>query len=668
MYAANPLLMAAFVVFTYLANYGAGALLCRLARLRLATAPERFGVSCALGSVLLSWIAYAAVVGRLPWLPALTGWLALAAGVLVVAQALRQRETGERLAADDVWILIAAAGVGLLFTAAMDWGQVRHLADGSLVGRMIWPDTLYRNAVMARLWNCAGPPDWPWLAGVPMKGMSLLRFTAMLPAMKALHIAPTVYQDLSLWVGLYGVPVAALALFAFFRALGAPTRTSALAVLLTGFLGNPRWLLNERFAHSPALHWAGSDVFAISVPVLFAMLALIVVALRSGATAPKHRGALWLAAFMVISGMGHVPWKGLPLYPALLLWLAVALVRRQEVRSAVVLAMSALLGLVVLKVVLGSGSGQSSSLMQSLGPSPTIRNLAWAFPFLAEPLRPLVGHLGPTNLMKLGKFGAVYLVAVWFYLVGSMWVRMVLMPHAHRFRREWVSTAEGGFLACVVVSAIVLATCVDFNKLAYQGAQYDAFRFLWIPLLLANLGVAAVAVLHSQWLRRGWGLLVVLLFVFYGSWENTQLVLWSRTALPYSAVRSSQMNALRYLDQHAEPEDLVLTNPRTEPPQPRDPLHEPMTHHWGYYSGLLNARLYLDNEDMARKFGQGRIWDSRLAQVQAALQSAPAVQQLVRAEGIRWLVLQGTDKLPEGASTVREVFRDADVRVYSAAP
>jgi hypothetical protein len=304
------------------------------------------------------------------------------------------------------------------------------------------------------------------------------------------------------------------------------------------------------------------------------------------------------------------------------LWLVVALVRRQEVRSAVVLAVSALLGLVVLKVVLGSGSGQSSSLLQSLGPSPTIRNLSWAFPFLAQPLRPFLGHLGPTNLMKLGKFASVYLVAVWFYLVGSLWVRMVLMPHAHRFRREWIRTAEGGFLACVVVSAILLATCVDFNKLAYQGAQYDAFRFLWIPLLLANLGVAAVAVLHSQWLRRGWGLLVVLLFVFYGSWENTQLVLWSRTALPYSVIRASQMKALRYLDQHAGPEDLVLTNPRTDPPQPRDPLHEPMTHHWGYYSGLLNARLYLDNEDMARKFGQGRIWDTSGAAERAG---APAV-------------------------------------------
>lgn len=665
MYAANPLLMIAFVAFTYLANYGAGALLCRLARLRLSTGVERVGVACALGSVLLSWIGYVAVVGALPWLPAVAGWLALVTGVVVIAQAWRRREETERLPAGDLWLLIAAAGIGLLFTAGMDWGQVRHLADGGLMGRFIWPDTLYRNAVMARLWNCAGPPDWPWLAGVPMKGMSLLRFTAMLPAMKALHIAPTAYQDLSLWVGLYGVPVAAMALFAFFRALGAPSRTSALAVLLTGFLGNPRWLLNERFAHSPALHWAGSDVFAIAVPVLFAMLALIVLALRSGATAPRHQGALWLAAFMVISGMGHVPWKGLPLYPALLLWLAVALIRRQEVRSAVVLALSAILGLVVLKLVLGSGSGESSPLLQSLGPSPTIRNLSWAFPFLSEPLRPLLSHPGPTSLMKLLKFVSVYLVAVWFYLVGSMWVRMVLMPHAHRFRREWWLTPEGGFLASVTVSAIVLATCVDFNKLAYQGAQYDAFRLLWIPLLLANLGVAAVAVLHSKWLRRGWGLLVVLLFVYYGSWENTQLVLWTRTALPLSVVRSSQMNALRYLDQHAQPQDIVLINPRYELPQPGDAMHQPITHHWGYYSGLLNARLYLDNEDMARKFGQGRLWDGRLARVQAALKSAQALQQLMRSEGIRWVVLQGTDKLPEGAN-LREVFRDADVRVYSA--
>ena len=660
MYAADPLLMLAFVAFTYLANYGAGASLCHLARLRLPTGLERVGVSCALGSVLLSWLGYIAVVGAWPWLPAAAGWLALAAAAVFIAKGRLRPEPSARLPRADAWILAGAIALGLLFAAGMTWGQVHYLSDGSLIGRSIWPDTLYRNAVMSRLYNCAGRPDWPWLAGVPMKGMSLLRFTAMLPAMKALHLAPTAYQGLALWVGLYGVPVAAMALLAFFRALGAPLRTSSLAVLLTGFVGNPRWLLNERFAHSPALHWAATDVFAIAVPVLFAMLALIVLALRE-----KHEGALWLAAFMVVSGMGHVPWMGLPLYPALGLWLMVALVRRQQVRSAVVLAASALLGVVVLKLAMGSGSGPSSSVLHSLGPSPTIRNLSWAFPFLAEPLRPLLGHLGPTSVLKLAKFVSVYLVACWFYVVGSLWVRMVLMPHAHRFRREWVLTAEGGLLACAVASALLLATCVDFNKLAFAGAQYDAFRLLWIPLLLANLGVAAVAVLHSHWLRRGWGVLVVLLFVFYGSWENTQLVLWSRTTLPYSVVRSSQMQALRYLDRHAAAQDVVLIDPRYETPQPRDPQHEPMTHHWGYYSGLLNARLYLDNEDMARKFGQGQMWDSRLAQVQRALRSAPALQQLMRESGIRWLVLQGTEKPPAGAQ-LAEVFHDADVRVYSA--
>lgn len=654
--------MLLFVAVIYLGNYGAGAVLCRLTRLRLATAPERFGLACALGSIVLSWVGYVAVAARLPWLPGIICWLAVAAAIACFVRGRLRPEAGETLPRGDWLLLCGAIAVGLFFAGATQWGQVQYLPDGSLAGRLLWPDTLYRNAVMSSLLNCSGAPDWPWLAGVPMKGMSMLRFTAILPAMKALGLPATSYQMLALWIGLYGVPVAACALLAFYRALGAPLRTGTLAVLLTAFLGNPRWLLSDRFAHSPALHWAGGDVFAISVPVLFAMLALIVFALRH-----KHEGALWLAAFAVISGMGHVPWKGLPLYPGLALWLLLALIRRQQVRQALCLATSALLGLVVLKVLMGSGTSHASPLA-ALGPSPTIRALSWAFPFLAEPLRPLLAHLGPTSLLKLVKFATVYGVAVWGYLVGSLWVRMVLVPHVGYFRREWLRTAEGGLLVCVGVAALLLNTVIDFNKLAYQGAQYDAFRLLWIPLLLANLGVAAVARLHAPWLRRGWGLLVVFVFVFYGSWENTQLVLWSRTSLPLSVIRSSQMAALRYLDREAKPADLVLINPHSELPQPPVNGRQPLTHNWGYYSGLLNARLWLDNEDMARKFGQGPMWDERLSQLQQALQAPPALRRFVQANRINWIVLEGQDKLPAGATGIREVFREADVRVYAVAP
>lgn len=654
--------MIGFVVVTYLATYGAGAALSQLAGLRLRTGAERVGIACALGAVALSWIGYVAVMGRLPWLPVLACWLCVAlAGYVIIKSRLRPAET-ERLPRRDWLILIGAIALGLLFAGGMQWGQVRYLADGSMMGRLIWPDALYRNAVMARLLECSGAPDWPWLAGVPMKGMSLLRFTAMLPSLKALHLPATSYQMASLWIGLYGVPVAALALFAFFRSLGVAVRTGSLAVLLTSFLGNPRWLLNDRFAHSPGLHWAGGDVFAISVPVLFAMLALILIAARE-----RQQGALWLAAFMVVSGMGHAPWMGLPLYPGLALWLVVAIVRKDQARSAVVLALSALLGYVVLKVLMGSGTGGGAPLLEGLGPSPTIRALSWAFPFLSEPLRPLLSSLGPTNLMKLAKFASVYLIAVWAYLVGSMWVRMVLMPNAHRFRREWLKTAEGNLLCCVTVAAVLLASVVNFNKIAFQGAQYDALRLLWIPLLLANLGVAAVAVVHSAWLRRGWGLLVVLLFVYYGSWENTQLVLWSRTSLPHSVIRSNDMSALRYLDRHVAPGDVVAINPRVQLPQSLTPRGEPISHRWGYVSGLLSARLYLDNEDMAKKFGQGPIWDGRLREWQQAMKSPAALSAFAKDNHIRWIMLQGKDKLPPGSNNLTEVFRSGDTRVYSIA-
>jgi hypothetical protein len=656
--------MIAFVAVTYLATYGGGAALSQLAGLRLRTGAERFGVACALGSVVLSWVGYVAVVAALPWLPAVGCWACVALACWVIVRSrLRRRET-KPLPRRDWLILVGAMAIGLLFAGGMQWGQVRYLADGSMMGRLIWPDTLYRNAVMARLLECSGAPDWPWLAGVPMKGMSLLRFTAMIPSLKALHLPSTCYQTASLWIGLYGIPVAALALFAFFRALGAAVRTCSLAVLLTSFLGNPRWLLTDRFAHSPGLHWAGGDVFAISVPVLFAMLALIVLTVRE-----RKHGALWLAAFMVVSGMGHAPWMGLPLYPGLALWLVVSLVRKEQVRSAVVLSVSALLGYVVLKVLMGSGTGGGAPLLEGIGPSPTIRALSWAFPFLGEPLQPLLSNLGPTNLMKMVKFASVYLVAFWVYLVGSMWVRMVLMPNAFRFRREWLRSAEGTLLCCVTVAAVLLTSVVNFNKIAFQGAQYDALRLLWIPLLLANLGVAALAVLHGHWLRRGWGVLVVLLFVYYGSWENTQLVLWSRTSLPYSIIRSSDMAALAYLDQHVAQGDVVAINPRAQVPGEGvvgGDGSTQITHRWGYVSGLLGARLYLDNEDMARKFGQGPQWDARLRDFQQAMKSASALTTFARSHRIRWIMLQGTDKLPDGSNS-KEVFRDGDVRVYSIA-
>ncbi|MEI6501617.1 MAG: hypothetical protein WCP21_11415, partial [Armatimonadota bacterium] len=126
MYPANPLLMIAFVAVTFLANYGAGAALSQVARLRLGTAPERFGVSCALGSIVLSWVGYAACMARLPWLPGPVCWLAVAAGVVVIARGLRGRAEGESLPRRDWLLLGLAVGLALLFAGGSQWGQIRY--------------------------------------------------------------------------------------------------------------------------------------------------------------------------------------------------------------------------------------------------------------------------------------------------------------------------------------------------------------------------------------------------------------------------------------------------------------------------------------------------------------------------------------------------------------
>ena len=645
--------MLLLVVGMVLATYGPGRLLLHLLRLKVGSFQERLGLSCALGAVMLGWLGYLAVMGGAPWLALAVGWLALALGVLMVVRGLTWAKETCDLANRNRVVLGLAILIGLAFAAGMNYWQIAYQGDGSLSGRFVWPDLLYRNAVMSRLMACDGPPDWPWLAGVPMKGMSLLRFTAILPVMKALGLPATSYQIAALWLGLFGVPVAACAAFAFFRAAGASQGVSAWAVVLTSFLGNPRWLLNDRFAHSPALHWAGTDVFAISVPVLFALLALIVLAIRE-----KQSGALWLAVFMLASGMGHTPWAGLSVYVAAALFLAVCLVRRQGRRTAGLLALGALAGVVVLKLLMGSGTGGGSAL-EAVGPSPTIRALSWAFPFLSEPLRPLLADLGPNALLKLLKFVCVYAVAVGFYLWGSMWVRMVVMPSAYRFPWRRLREPAWTFGLCLVIAGVLLSSVVNFNRLAFQGAQYDVFRILWPALLLANLACAVLLVEKWPLLRRGWGLLLLLVLLFYGSWENTQLVLWSRTALPSSVIQADDMGAMRYLSGHAAAAETVFINPRAPV------CGAVMGHNWGHVSGLLPQRVWLDNEDMARKFGQGPMWDERWHEAQQAMAGSPAdFATFLRQNDIRWVLAQEPRLAAlAGSAGCQEVFRSGQTAV-----
>jgi hypothetical protein len=652
----------AFIAFTYLATYGAGAGLLRLARLRLASWPERVGVACALGCVVQGWVGYGAVMGRVPWLASGLTYGLGAVGVYLLVCGVRRRQWPWReMNRTEGWLLGLAVVIGLLYAAGMNYWQLAQRPEGTWAGRFLWPDLLYRNAVMSGLLAFDGLPDWPWLAGVPMKGMSLLRFTAIIPTYLATGLGAVHYHGAALWLGLFGVPVAAGAGLAFFRAVGASGPVAALAVLFTAILGNPRWLLDERFAHSPALHWAGTDVFAIAVPVLLALLALTVWAVRE-----PRRGTLGLAVMMLLSGPGHVPWMALSLYVALPVWALVQFGQRHNWRQALTLGLGALGGVAVLKLLMGTGSGGGSPLA-ALGPSGLIRNLSWAFPFLNEPLKPLLATADTTSLLKLGKFGAVYGAALLFYLGGSLWVRNLMWLELHRWHWPGWRQPVACLSVLIGVAGAGLSGLVDFNKLAFQGAQYDALRLLWPALLLANWGLAqAVWDRRAHWCR-GAGLLLLLVVLFYGSWENSQVVLWSRSGLPWSTLPVAETAALRALQDRVHPGDIVLINPQVTATAPEGlrPGDELLGHPWGYVTGLLPCRAYLDNEDMARKFGQRPLWEERQAAIDDLLAEprAEAVRQRLQQWGINWLLLQGDDELTAPLA-LPEVFRQGKVRVY----
>ncbi|MBU0607113.1 MAG: hypothetical protein KKI08_04465, partial [Armatimonadetes bacterium] len=373
------------------------------------------------------------------------------------------------------------------------------------------------------------------------------------------------------------------------------------------------------------------------------------------------------------SGMGHTPWAGLSVYAATFLYLVICLERRQSRRDAVILTLGALAGLVVLKTLMGSGTAGGSPL-QAIGPSPTIRNLSWAFPFLSEPLRPLLADLGPNALLKLLKFVCVYAVAVGFYLWGSLWVRMVIAPNAHRFPWARLKEPVRAFGLCLVISGVLLSTVVNFNKLAYEGAQYDVFRLLWPALLLANLAVAVLLVEKWPLLRRSWGLLLLLVLIFYGSWENSQLVLWSRTGLPESVIPADEVAALRHLNGvlSRPPLSMLGEYPHGWSPtvliDPRVPVSgATIGHNWGYVSGLLPCRVWLDNEDMARKFGQGPMWDRRWHGTQQAMTSPETFRRYLGESRIDWVIAQtpATVALARAAG-MTENFHSGAVTVFAS--
>lgn len=175
--------------------------------------------------------------------------------------------------------------------------------------------------------------------------------------------------------------------------------------------------------------------------------------------------------------------------------------------------------------------------------------------------------------------------------------------------------------------------------------------------------------LVEKWplLRRGWGLALLAVLIFYGSWENVQLVYWSRAQLPVSVVAADEMAALRHLDAQAEAGDVVFINPRHEPTPAPSPQWHMAGHNWGVVSGLLPLRVWLDNEDMARKFGQGPLWDARLQVAQRAMSGPPQdFRSFLDRNGIEWVLAQDERLAGQSARAgLRRTFQSGPVSVWS---
>jgi len=136
-------------------------------------------------------------------------------------------------------------------------------------------------------------------------------------------------------------------------------------------------------------------------------------------------------------------------------------------------------------------------------------------------------------------------------------------------------------------------------------------------------------------------------------------VLWSRTALPSSVIQADDMGAMRYLSGHAAAAETVFINPRAPV------CGAVMGHNWGHVSGLLPQRVWLDNEDMARKFGQGPMWDERWHEAQQAMAGSPAdFATFLRQNDIRWVLAQEPRLAAlAGSAGCQEVFRSGQTAV-----
>lgn len=631
----STLQMIWMVAVAYLATYGIGAPLYRLAGLRVPGLLARVGLSCGIGVAALGWIGWLCAINGWALAIRITVWLAVALGVFMLALDSNQKcDDMQPLSRNAKLILIIAIVVAFAYRGAINWGQVGVTAEGAYC-RGLWPDLLYRNAIVKEFMTFDGMPEWPWLSGQPLKGTSILRFSSVAAIMVGANIAPDQYQLAAGWLGLFGIPVAAGAIFALLSAMGVGPVVAALAVLVTAFFGNPRWLMAERFAHSPSLVWAGDDVFSIVFPVVYGTMAIAFALVRRFS---------WPLAGLAIFMLGTVtafgPWFALALLGGIGVWFFYCIITRTSIPAAVALIGGTFLGVVTLKLLCGTGVASNDSPLAFIGPSPVIRDMNWAFPFLAEPIHDALAGPSATGIAKLIKFTVAYVCAVGFFLLGSLWTRAIFIADWRDWDWRKLMRPQNALVVAIALVGIFLTSCCDFRKVAYTYADYDMLRLLWLPLIFGNLALAQFAYVHRKSLLHWWGIAIAVIVVGLGAWEYSYYVVEKRIVADTYHISSAELEIISYLNANAGLRDTVLLDPwaaaATTP--------ERVGHNWGYVSGLVLPGVYLDNHDMAFKFAQDEEWNRRAQLVKNILSSTNRyfVRSQLAELSVDWVYLQRT--------------------------
>ncbi|MFP3903940.1 MAG: hypothetical protein ACLFWB_06840 [Armatimonadota bacterium] len=653
---APALNIALAIISAYLATYGLGALLCLPVGISFKSWFERLGIFCGVGTVVLGWVAYLMLLSNAALVLTIFVWCAGAAGVgIILCQAYQGGDDESDIPRRAIIIALGGMVIALLIQRVIGGGQVWLTGDGALACRRLWPDLLYRQGIVKELMVWDGALEWPWLSGVALDGTSMLRFCAMASTLSAGGLSAGHYQHVAMWYGLFGIPVSAAAIFALFRLFDVSPAVAGVGVVITACFGNPRWLMAERFAHSPSLVWAGNEVFSFVFPALYAGLYVI---FRTARDFSWLLGGLAVVMLGSLTGFG--PWFSLPVIGGAVIWLVYCLISRRDGLAAVVLAVGAVAGMVTLRVVCGTGEA-GGSLLSAIGASPVIRSMSWAFPLLEEPIGEQLSASTPVAAMQLVRYGVVYACAAAFFILGSLWVRALFFFDSDRWNWHRLKRPTYSLAACMVVAASAAVLFVDFRQVSYEYADYDMLRLAWVPLLFANIAFASYLYRRRHALRRPAGILAVCIILVLGGWEYTHYMLDAEILSPTLKVVAPDTAAIRFINRNSDPADTILLDPDYRPG-----VENVISHDWGYVSGLAVPSVWLDNRDMSYKFAQQEIWDERHEEYREAWSDGDPQKQeeFLRRHGIDWIVVQDQQPpLAEGIAA-EAVFEQGQTRVY----